>query len=156
MPTTRASSLREEPLVARVELRSSVRFGEPGFALVHAVILTLDELGLLESLEVTAVAPEWKGFSPVVSKAKLPFLQVGKQGWDKVDQAYISEVYRTVGASRVTREATLSAWIRALVPDASGVWDYYSRCPRPEILASLVERGGDVLSALRSTAVFTS
>ena len=139
-----------EVLSKSVDLESDVLdVSTQGFALIHAVLLTLSERKLLNQLVINHKNKVWEGFKFKITQKKLPFLKLGKKVWKVYDVEEIPNIYYHCGAQSLKSEESLNAWILSLSSGSKSLLELYQNPASTQMLGSLVERGGNVLKTLK-------
>ncbi len=125
--------------------------GAPAFFVARAVAHTLAERNLLLAVVSPRPGPEWVHWRwrAVQEGEAAPPLAIGSTLFTVLTPAEVPAIYRLCGGTEARQPATLNAWIRAAVPGARGVFELVAQCASGAWLANLVERGGDLLQALR-------
>ncbi|MBF0196354.1 MAG: hypothetical protein HQL32_01520 [Planctomycetes bacterium] len=129
-------------------LSTSIKRGQEGFYLIMAIAHTLFAQEKLRELEVKVDDPLLSRLSPFITAEDCPFLKLNASIMNEYNEALFLNFYQVLKASQIQDPTALNLWIRANSPTATTPMDIYSKSLSREVLASLVERGGNVLKAL--------
>lgn len=137
-------------------VESSVRAGDLGGFLVAAVLKTLESSAGLKTYR----GPELPSFLlPESSSVQAtwdhevfdgaPWLKIGEHRWEAWSSDVVMVVYERVEAYKTQDPLALDLWLRALGGESQNYWEMQSLCHSRQVMASLVERGGNPLRALK-------
>ena len=147
MTSKRTVNLPELPRA--VDISSNIKRGEDGFYLLAAVAMTLHVGGRLKSLTLGVEDTLLKDMHPHVAPSGANFLVLSDLSIESYSDELLYPLYCLVMGGKVHHPEVLNLWIRAWSRGANTYMNVHSRCLSSEVLVSLVERGGDILMALR-------
>ena len=129
-------------------VESSLAEGELGHFLCAAVLKTLHSEGRL----LVFRAPHPHPLCPEVAFENFdsaPWLKIGEDRWDSWSSEVVMLCYERLRAFQVHDLHLLDLWIRAFCGESKDFWEMHRLCVSRQVMASLVERGGQPLRALK-------
>ena len=129
-------------------VESSLNEGELGYYLLGAILKTLYDKNELDFFRGNNVHPH----SPNAAFEcydGAPWLKLGEHRWDSWSSEIVMQAYEILAAQQVMEPQTLDLWIRAFGGESKDFWEMHRLCVSRQVMASLVERGGHPLRALK-------
>ena len=129
-------------------VESSLAVGELGRFLLAAVINTLQSEGRLALFRAPQPHPlcleaAYENFDGS------PWLKLGDERWDSWSSEVVMLCYEKLQGFHVHHPNILDLWIRAFGGETQDFWEMHRLCISRQVMASLVERGGHPLRALK-------
>jgi hypothetical protein len=131
-----------------VIVESSLTEGELGYLLLGAVLKTLYDRETLDCFR--GVNPHRHCANAAFERYEgAPWLKIGDHRWEAWSSEIITQCYEILSAQNTMDPQTLDLWIRAVGGESKDFWELHRLCVSRELMASLVERGGNPLRALK-------
>ena len=129
-------------------VESSLAEGELGWFLLAVVLNTLHSDGRLAVFRGPQSHPLCAE-APYENYDGAPWLKLGDELWEGWSSEVVMLCYEKLQGVNVHQPKVLDLWIRAFGGETQDFWEMHRLCISRQVMASLVERGGHPLRALK-------
>lgn len=132
-----------------IDLRISVERGDPGYYLALAVAYSIQERFQLKKLKVRRSDVWFDKLEASTMSEDSSFLKMNHLEIEEYHDDLIYPLYEKLEGTKLRSMEALNFWIRAWAPGSDTLMKIHHLALSGEVLASLVERGGQILKALK-------
>ena len=129
--------------------RTSAKSGESGFYLALVIAKSLELSGKLSRVELSEEDQQWDSYHVQMSEGKLPYCAINDYIIGEYNEEILHQLYDSLNGRYITDQDLLNLWMRAWSPNNEGLFDMIQSSYSLPVLASIVERGGNPLAAIR-------